>query len=80
MLRLMDAWRIEEYDLTFFIGMDTENPVPRRLSLIRYDRDLLLYDVVDERRLAYVGAADNGYKAGFEWFLHSDSFYEFPSS
>ena len=66
MLRLVDARRIEEDDLTFVVRMDAEDAVARRLGLIGDNRDFVFDDMVDERRLADIRAADDGDEPRFK--------------
>ena len=58
MERPVDAGRVDEHELAVVQVLDGEDPVPRRLRLVRDDRDLGADDQVEERGLAGVGTAD----------------------
>ena len=69
MLRLMDARRIQEYDLRIRLCQDAQDAVARGLRLIAHDGNLLPDQRIDQGRLAHVRAANNGNKAGFMFLL-----------
>jgi hypothetical protein len=60
MLRLVEARRIEKGDLRARHVRHAQNTGPRRLRLVRYDRDLFAQQAIQQRRLADIGPTDNG--------------------
>ena len=62
-----DSRSVKQDHLVLVVAGDADDAVARRLRLGRHDAELLADDGVDERRLAGVGAADDGDDAGFEW-------------
>ncbi len=63
MERLVDAGGVQVDDLAGGTLADPDDPVPRRLRLVRDDRELLADEAVEQRRLAGVGPADEGHEA-----------------
>ena len=68
--RLVDARRVDEDDLRLGPVQHAADLVAGRLRLVRDDRDLLAEDLVEQRRLAHVGAADEGHEPGAEALGH----------
>ena len=61
--RLVDAGSVDEHNLPARRVSDTENPMARRLRLIRDDRELLSGEPIEQRGLAGVGPAHDGQRA-----------------
>jgi len=59
-LGIEDAGRIDEHELAFAFERNAAHRHPRRLHLVRDDRDLGADDGVDERRLAGIGRTQHG--------------------
>ena len=57
-LGLEDARRVDKDDLRRALDGDAANQRPRRLRLARHDRDLGADELIEQRRLAGVGRAD----------------------
>ena len=58
--------RVDEHELRLVGGVDAHHPVARGLRLPWGDADFLPDDAVEQRRLADVGAADDGDEATLE--------------
>ena len=63
-LRLEDAGRVDEDDLRVVVDGDAAHDGARRLHLVGDDRHLGADQLVDQRRLAGIGRADQGDEAG----------------
>ena len=68
MMGLVDAWCIEQHQLGRGCGENGPQPVAGGLGHGRGDRHLLSHQLVEEGRLAHVGATDQGDEAGSESF------------
>ena len=60
----MEAWRINQQNLCVRIIDDANDPPARGLRTWGHDRNLLPYQTVEQRRLAYIRASDQRNKAG----------------
>src|SRR6185295_15428837 len=63
MLRLVQPGRIEQGNLRTRYMHDPKNSRPRRLRLVRDDRNLLLQQSIEQCRLAHVGSSDDRHSA-----------------
>src|SRR4029079_13567205 len=63
------AGRVDEDELRALVGEDPLDAMARGLRLARRDRDVRADDLVEQRRLADVRAADDGDGAGAERLL-----------
>ena len=70
-LRTLEAGQVGEHELVVVARQDPVDAAPRRLGLVRDDRDLAAAKRVDERRLADVRAARHGDEAA----PHDESFW-----
>ncbi len=54
----MDTGRVYEYELTARQVLDRDDSIPRRLRLVRNDRDLRADHAIEERGLAGIRTAN----------------------
>ena len=63
MLRLVNAWGIQEHHLHILLGQHAHDAVAGSLWLVRHNSNLLANEAVNQGRLAYIWPANHCYKA-----------------